>query len=116
MRVDGYLCDLTVGRLVRALHLQRGGSDLDLQSIGQLEGSAMLPWTGPPGEPLSAPPACTRDGRALLPLASGALVALPIDTSDTRGPVGLTMRTDATASPAFSILLQTIRDAAKHKA
>ena len=49
-------------------------------------------------------------------MASGALVALPIDTTDTRGPVGLTMRTDATASPAFSILLQTIRDAAKHKA
>src|SRR5262245_6902963 len=32
-------------------------------------------------------------------LASGALVALAIDTSDTRGPVGLTMRTDAIPSP-----------------
>ena len=28
------------------------------------------------------------------------------------GPVGLTMRTDAAPSPAFSILLQTIREAA----
>jgi LysR family transcriptional regulator, pca operon transcriptional activator len=49
-------------------------------------------------------------------MASGALVALPIDTVDTRGPVGLTMRTDAAPSPAFSILLQTIREAATRKA
>ena len=49
-------------------------------------------------------------------MASGALVALPVDTTDTRGPVGLTMRTDAMTSPAFSILLQTIREAAVHKA
>jgi LysR family pca operon transcriptional activator len=49
-------------------------------------------------------------------IAGGALVALPVDTVETRGPVGLTMRTDAVASPAFSILLQTIRDAARSKA
>lgn len=49
-------------------------------------------------------------------VASGALVALPVDTSETRGPVGLTMRTDTAPSPAFSILLQTIREAARRKA
>lgn len=48
-------------------------------------------------------------------ISSGALVALPVDTSDTRGPVGLTMRTDTAPSPAFSILLQTIREAARGK-
>jgi LysR family pca operon transcriptional activator len=49
-------------------------------------------------------------------VASGTLVALPIDTSETRGPVGLTMRTDIPSTPAFSILLQTIREAARQKA
>jgi LysR family pca operon transcriptional activator len=49
-------------------------------------------------------------------LEAGALVALPVDTSETKGPVGLTMRTDAAPSPAFSILLQTIREAAAHRA
>ena len=48
-------------------------------------------------------------------VAAGALVALPVDTSETKGPVGLTMRTDTIPSPAFSILLQTIRDAAGGK-
>ncbi len=47
-------------------------------------------------------------------LASGAFVALPVNTEETRGPVGLTMRTDTAHSPAFSILLQTIREAARH--
>ncbi|PSJ63036.1 pca operon transcription factor PcaQ [Pseudaminobacter soli (ex Li et al. 2025)] len=45
-------------------------------------------------------------------LKAGTLTALPIDTSETRGPVGLTMRTDTAPSPAFSILLKTIREAA----
>jgi LysR family pca operon transcriptional activator len=49
-------------------------------------------------------------------LQAGALIALPVDTSETKGPVGLTMRTDAAPSPAFSILLQTIREAAARKA
>jgi len=49
-------------------------------------------------------------------LEAGSLVALPVDTSDTKGPVGLTMRTDAVPSPAFAILLQTIREAAARKA
>lgn len=45
-------------------------------------------------------------------IASGAFVALPVDTEETKGPVGLTMRTDTAPWPAFSILLQTIREAA----
>lgn len=46
-------------------------------------------------------------------LVDGALIALPFDTNETRGPVGLTMRTDVTASPAFDLLLVTIRRAAQ---
>ncbi|EJK86464.1 pca operon transcription factor PcaQ [Agrobacterium sp. SHOUNA12C] len=42
----------------------------------------------------------------------GLLSLLPIDTSETRGPVGLTMRTDAIPSMPLSILMQTIREAA----
>ncbi|RTM10523.1 MAG: pca operon transcription factor PcaQ [Hyphomicrobiales bacterium] len=49
-------------------------------------------------------------------IASGAFVALPVDTAETKGPVGLTMRTDTAHSPAFTILLQTIREAARHHA
>ena len=49
-------------------------------------------------------------------LADGWLVALPIDTSETRGPVGLTMRTDAVVSTPFAILIQTIREAAREAA
>lgn len=45
-------------------------------------------------------------------LKTGALATLPIDTSETKGPVGLTMRTDTAPSAAFSILLKTVRDAA----
>lgn len=48
-------------------------------------------------------------------IKAGTLVALPVDTSDTRGPVGLTMRTDMPPTPAFSILLKTIREAAQQK-
>ena len=46
-------------------------------------------------------------------LASGAFVALPVNTEETKGPVGLTMRTDTAPSLAFSILLHTIREAAR---
>ncbi|RWL86384.1 MAG: pca operon transcription factor PcaQ [Mesorhizobium sp.] len=49
-------------------------------------------------------------------IASGAFVSLPVDTEETKGPVGLTMRTDTAPSPAFTILLQTIREAARHHA
>ncbi|CDN50746.1 Pca operon transcription factor PcaQ [Neorhizobium galegae bv. orientalis] len=40
------------------------------------------------------------------------LATLPIDTSETRGPVGLTIRADANPSTPLSILMQTIRQAA----
>ncbi|OCP13729.1 pca operon transcription factor PcaQ [Ensifer sp. LC13] len=42
----------------------------------------------------------------------GTLAILPIDTSETKGPVGLTVRADAAPSAALSILMQTIREAA----
>lgn len=45
-------------------------------------------------------------------IGTGLMRALPIDTSDTQGPVGLTMRTDAIPSIAMSLLIQTIREAA----
>ena len=42
----------------------------------------------------------------------GSLALLPLDTSETRGPVGLTMRADITPSLPLMILMQTIREAA----
>ncbi|MBB4184562.1 LysR family pca operon transcriptional activator [Sinorhizobium terangae] len=45
-------------------------------------------------------------------IEDGLLAALPIDTSETRGPVGLTVRTDAIQSLPLSILMQAIREAA----
>lgn len=45
-------------------------------------------------------------------IADGTLVALPIDTAETRGPVGLTMRADAMPSMPLAILMQTIRETA----
>ncbi len=45
-------------------------------------------------------------------IADGLLDVLPIDTSETKGPVGLTMRTDAIPSLPLSILMQTLREAA----
>ncbi|MDM9645730.1 pca operon transcription factor PcaQ [Rhizobium sp. S163] len=45
-------------------------------------------------------------------IEDGALAVLPIDTSETKGPVGLTMRNDAVPSLPLSILMQTIREAA----
>lgn len=45
-------------------------------------------------------------------IADGVLAALPIDTGETKGPVGLTVRTDSIPSLPLSILMQTIREAA----
>jgi pca operon transcription factor PcaQ len=42
----------------------------------------------------------------------GLLATLPIDTSETKGPVGLTIAADAVPSAPLSILMQTIRQAA----
>lgn len=46
----------------------------------------------------------------------GRLAMLPIDTAETRGPVGLTMRTETAPSLALSLLMQTIREAADARA
>lgn len=45
-------------------------------------------------------------------VADGTLATLPIDTSETRGPVGLTMRAGTLPSMPLSILMQAIRDVA----
>ncbi|TCV72165.1 pca operon transcription factor PcaQ [Neorhizobium sp. S3-V5DH] len=45
-------------------------------------------------------------------ISDGSLAALPIDTTETRGPVGLTMRVDAETSTPLAILMQTIRQSA----
>ncbi|MFC0220293.1 LysR family pca operon transcriptional activator [Pseudochelatococcus lubricantis] len=45
-------------------------------------------------------------------IAEGRLVPLPIDTGETTGPVGLTMRTDTVPSAGLQILMQTIRETA----
>ncbi len=42
----------------------------------------------------------------------GTIAILPIDTSETKGPVGLTMRADAVPTLALSLLMQTIRETA----
>jgi LysR family pca operon transcriptional activator len=52
-------------------------------------------------------------GVVAMDVADGLLAFLPIDTSETKGPVGLTMRTDAIPSLPLSILMQTIREAAE---
>jgi LysR family transcriptional regulator, pca operon transcriptional activator len=52
------------------------------------------------------------EGVAARDVEEGKLVALPIDTSETTGPVGLTMRTDMVQTAAMQILVQTIREAA----
>lgn len=46
-------------------------------------------------------------------LAEGLLVALPVDTSETKGPVGLTLKADTPPSAQQAILMQTIRQAAE---
>jgi len=46
-------------------------------------------------------------------LAAGVLDVLPIDTSETRGSVGLTTRSDVPETPAVDILARTIRETVK---
>lgn len=46
----------------------------------------------------------------------GRLAILEIDTSETKGPVGLTMRTDMILTTAVQLVIQTIREAARLKA
>ena len=45
----------------------------------------------------------------------GVLAELPVDTSDTRGPVGLTTRADTPPSLPTLMLMQAIRDAAANR-
>ncbi|MBD0415499.1 pca operon transcription factor PcaQ [Oryzicola mucosus] len=45
-------------------------------------------------------------------IEDGALATLPIDTGDTKGPVGLTMRTQMEKPPGFERLLASVRRAA----
>lgn len=52
------------------------------------------------------------EGVVAADITKGTLAALPIDTSETKGPVGLTMRTEATPSMPLAILMQTIREVA----
>lgn len=53
------------------------------------------------------------EGVAAADVAEGKLVPLDIDTDETKGPVGLTMRTDMVQSAALQILIHTIREAAE---
>ena len=46
-------------------------------------------------------------------LAEGQLALLPVDTSETMGPVGLTMRTDTVSTLAADSFKQAIRDVAR---
>lgn len=52
------------------------------------------------------------EGVVAADIVEGKLVALPIDSSGTKGPVGLTMRADAVPSMPQAILMQTIREVA----
>ena len=45
-------------------------------------------------------------------IAEGLLAALPVDTSETKGPVGLTLRANIAPSAPQTILMQTLRQAA----
>ncbi len=49
-------------------------------------------------------------------LADSTLAALPIDTSETKGPVGLTVRADSVPSMPLALLMRTIREAASDAA
>jgi len=49
-------------------------------------------------------------------LADGHLLALPLDTRETLGPVGLTMRTDTPLSVGAEVLVEAIRSVARESA
>jgi LysR family pca operon transcriptional activator len=53
------------------------------------------------------------EGVVVEDMAEGALVPLPVDTSETLGPVGLTTRTDVALSLPAELLVQSIRDTAR---
>ena len=45
-------------------------------------------------------------------LVEATMMLLPVDTRDTSGPVGLTLRAESLPTPATRLLIQAIRDAA----
>lgn len=45
-------------------------------------------------------------------IADGVLAALPVDTSETRGAVGLTLRVDQERTPALELFMRAVREAA----
>ncbi len=47
-------------------------------------------------------------------VVTGTLSVLPFDTADTRGPVGLTMRTDTLVPASLAMMIDAIREAARH--
>jgi len=51
------------------------------------------------------------EGVVIGDIAAGSLAALPIDTSDTRGAVGITLRADAERPPSLQALMRAIRAA-----
>lgn len=52
------------------------------------------------------------EGVVAADIADGTLAVLPLDTSDTSGPVGLTVRADTQPSVTLLLLMQTIRETA----
>ncbi len=52
------------------------------------------------------------EGVVAVDVAEGQLALLPVDTSETTGPVGLTTRTDTASTLAAGSLQQAVRDAA----
>jgi LysR family pca operon transcriptional activator len=53
------------------------------------------------------------EGVVTADVEDGVLAILPIDTSETKGPVGLTIRADQQPTLALSLLMQTLREAAR---
>lgn len=52
------------------------------------------------------------EGVVIGDIAAGALAALPVDTSETRGAVGITLRADAERTPSMQALIRAVRAAA----
>lgn len=52
------------------------------------------------------------EGVVVADIADGVFAVLPLDTTDTSGPVGLTMRADTQPSLPLSLLMQAIRETA----
>lgn len=53
------------------------------------------------------------EGVVLEDIQAGGLAALPVDTSETLGPVGMTLRAERTISPALEFVMNEVRREAK---